>query len=129
MLDRVCFRKIETKAQWRLKKLCWIGQHHWIYYCNEVELLSDCEGLLGMMDKCLCDIDNTKLQKILERAAIYNWILIPIKEKHNKICDALSRLSMQICLYLYKHIGRSPILLPMIKELQSDKNNWKKRTL
>ena len=41
--------------------------HHCIYYCEEVELLSDCEGLLGMIDKYLADIDNKKLQKMLEK--------------------------------------------------------------
>ena len=72
--------------------------HHWIYYCNEVELLCDCEGLLGMMDKYLADIDNKKLQKILEKAANSNWKLVHIKGKHKKVYDALRRLCSQICL-------------------------------
>ena len=40
--------------------------HHWIYHSNEVESLSDCESLLGMMD-------NKKLQKISETAANYDF--------------------------------------------------------
>ena len=39
-----------------------------IYYCESVELISDCEGLLGLMDKNLVDVDHRKLQKILETA-------------------------------------------------------------
>ena len=73
--------------------------HHWLYYCNEVELLSDCEGLLGMMDKYLADIDNKKLRKILEKAANYNWKLAHINGKDNKIRNTLSRLCTQVCLY------------------------------
>ena len=45
------------------------ANHHWIYYCSEVELVSDCEGLLGIFSKCLADIENEKLQKIMERAS------------------------------------------------------------
>ena len=66
--------------------------HHWIYYCQEVELVSDCEGLLGMFNKPLADITNRKLQKIMEKAANYSWSLTHIKGKTNKIADALSRL-------------------------------------
>ena len=42
--------------------------HHWMYYCDQVELISDCEGLLGVFNKPLADIENRKLQKIMERA-------------------------------------------------------------
>ena len=45
--------------------------HRWIYYCETVELISDCEGLIGLMDKHLADVDNKKLQKILEAARNY----------------------------------------------------------
>ena len=34
--------------------------HHWLYYYNEVELLSNCEGLLGTMSKSLTDLENKK---------------------------------------------------------------------
>ena len=65
--------------------------NHYVYYCNEVELPRDCEGLSGIMEKCLADEDNRKVQKILERAANNIWKLTHIKEKHNNICDVLSR--------------------------------------
>ena len=69
--------------------------HHWIYYGQEVELVSDCEGLLGMFGKPLADITNRKLQKIMEKSANYSWSLTHIKGKTNKITDALSRLCTQ----------------------------------
>ena len=47
--------------------------HHWIYYCPEVELISDCQGLLGLLDKHTADVDNRSLQQILIRAGNYNW--------------------------------------------------------
>ena len=53
------------------------ADHHWIYYCNEVELVSDCEGLLGIFSKPLADIENKKTH---------------IRGSKNKICDAFSRL-------------------------------------
>ena len=31
--------------------------HHWIYYCEEIELISDYEGLIGLLDKHLADVD------------------------------------------------------------------------
>ena len=37
--------------------------HHWIYYCDQIEIISDCEGLLGMFGKPLADIENKKIQK------------------------------------------------------------------
>ena len=58
--------------------------HHWLYYCELIELISDCEGLVGMMGKHLADIENRKLQKILEKAAKYSWKLVHIKGKETK---------------------------------------------
>ena len=46
--------------------------HHWIYYCQEIELISDCQGLLGLLDKHTADIENRSLQQILIRAGDYN---------------------------------------------------------
>ena len=37
--------------------------NHWIYYCDQIEIISDCEGLLGMFGKPLADIENKKIQK------------------------------------------------------------------
>ena len=39
--------------------------HQWLYYSDPVQLISDCQGLLGLMEKNLDDVDNKKLQKIL----------------------------------------------------------------
>ena len=35
--------------------------HHWMYYCDPVQLISNCQGLLGLMEKILADVDNKKL--------------------------------------------------------------------
>ena len=63
------------------------ANHHWIFYCKEIKLVSDCEGLLGMFAKSLADIENKKLQKkkIMERARSDNWKLANIKGSKNKI--------------------------------------------
>ena len=89
--------------------------HHWIYYCDQIEIISDCEGLLGMFGKPLADIENKKIQKIMERAGNYNWKLTHIRGTRNKICDAFSRLCNQVCLYSHYYETPSPRLLPMSK--------------
>ena len=48
---------------------------HWLYYCTEVELISDRQGLLGLLDKHTADIENRSLQKTLIRAGNYYWKL------------------------------------------------------
>ena len=85
--------------------------HHWIYYGQQVELVTDCEGLLGMFGKPLADITNRKLQKVMEKAANYSWLLTHIKGKSNKIADALSRLCTQVCLYSHYYETPTPRLL------------------
>ena len=45
--------------------------HHWLYYCPEVEMISDCQGLLGLLDKHTADVANRSLQKILICAGNY----------------------------------------------------------
>ena len=70
--------------------------HHWIYYCDQIELISDCEGLLAIFGKPLADIENKKIQKIMERAGNYNWKLTDIRGTRNKICDAFSGLCNQV---------------------------------
>ena len=42
--------------------------HHWLYYCPEIELILDCQGLLGLLDKHTADFDNRSLQQILMTA-------------------------------------------------------------
>ena len=44
-----------------------------IDYCPQVELYSVCSGLLDMLNKSLCDIENKRLQKILARAQNFNF--------------------------------------------------------
>lgn len=89
--------------------------HHWIYYCEDVELVLDCQGLLGMFGKTLADITNRKLQKIMKKTQNYAWSLTQIKDETNKIEDALSRLCTQICLYSHHYENRKPRLLNLSK--------------
>ena len=46
--------------------------HHWVYYCPELELISDCQGLLGLLSKHTADVDDRSLQQILIRAGNHN---------------------------------------------------------
>ena len=71
--------------------------HHWIYYCPEVELISDSRGLRGLLNKYTADVDNRSLQQIQIQAANYNSKYTYIKGKHNRVPDALSRLCKSIC--------------------------------
>ena len=66
--------------------------NYWISYCPQVELYSDCSGLLDLLHKPLCDIENRRLQKILIRAQIYNFVPHHVPAERNEIADALSRL-------------------------------------
>ena len=84
--------------------------HHWLYYSDPVQLLSDCKRLLDLMEKNLVDVDNKKLQKILETASNYYWEIIHISGDDNKICDGLSRLCTKICFDFHKYLIRSPRL-------------------
>ena len=90
--------------------------HHWIYYCKSIELISDREGLLGLMDKHLVDVDNKKLQKILQTASNYKWELKHVKGNENEICNALSRLCTKVCLDSHKYVVWSPTSLQMSKK-------------
>ena len=47
--------------------------NHWLYYCPEVELILDFQGLMGLLDKYMAYIENRSLQKIIIRAGNYNW--------------------------------------------------------
>ena len=46
---------------------------YWISYCPQVELYSDASGLLDLLGKPLCDIENKRLQRILLRAQNFNF--------------------------------------------------------
>ena len=69
------------------------------------------------MDKYLADVDNKELQKILERAAHYIWVLNHIKESDDKIWDALSRLCTKVSVDSHKYVTRSPRLLQTSKRV------------
>ena len=43
-----------------------VSCHHWLYHCPEVELITDCQGLIGWLNKHTADVENRSLQKILE---------------------------------------------------------------
>ena len=57
-------------------------------YSDPIMLFSDCSGLLDMMDKPLADIQNQKIQKILDKDQNYHWETIHISAEENEICDA-----------------------------------------
>ena len=61
-------------------------------YCPLIELYSDCLGLLDLINKSLCDIENKRLPKILARAQNFNFISHHIAGVKNEIADALSGL-------------------------------------
>ena len=90
--------------------------HHWLYYSDPVQLFSDYSGLLDLMEKPLADVDNKKIQKILEKASNYHWETMLISGDENSICDALSRLYTRICFDSHKYTTPSPRLLNMRKK-------------
>ena len=65
---------------------------YWISYCPQVELYSDASGLLDLLGKPLCDVENKRLQKILLRAQNFNFNPIHVGGLTNNIADCLSRL-------------------------------------
>ena len=65
---------------------------YWISYCPQLELYSDCSGLLDRLDKSLCNIENKRLQKTLSRAQNFNFNPIHVAGVTNQIADCLSRL-------------------------------------
>ena len=62
---------------------------YWILYCSQVELYSDASGLLDLLGKTLCDIENKRLQKILLRAQNFNFNPIHVAGVTNQIADCL----------------------------------------
>ena len=88
-----------------------VSCHHWLYHCPEVELVSDCQGLLGMLSKHTADIENRSLQKILERASNYSWDPKYIRGVDNRVADALSRLCKEVSTYSFKYDRKLPRLM------------------
>ena len=70
--------------------------HYWLWYCPQIELYSDCSGLLDMLKKPIADIQNRRHQKILIRLQNYNFEGTHIAGTNNRIADALSRLCRNI---------------------------------
>ena len=72
---------------------------HWLRFAPEIKLISDCTGLLDLLNKNLCEIRNRRLQNILERVQPYNWKVEHIVSEKNRVCDALSRLCKNVAGY------------------------------
>ena len=70
--------------------------HDWLYYAQEIHLISDCSRILQMLNKNLCDIQNRRLQNVIERVQLYNFYTEHISGQSNKVCDALSRLCKSV---------------------------------
>ena len=49
-----------------------VSCHNWLYHCPEIELVTDCQGLIGWLSKHTADIENRSLQKILGRTSNYS---------------------------------------------------------
>ena len=82
-----------------------------IHHCPEVELITDCQGLIGWLNKHTADVENRSLQKILERASNYSWVPKYIRGKDNRIIDALSRFCKEISTYSFKYDKQLPRLM------------------
>merc|ERR1711954_424988 len=91
--------------------------NHWLRYAPEINLISDCTGLLSLLDKSLCEVKNRRLQNIVERVQGYNWKMEHISSGKNKVCDALSRLCKKISGYSRYYPNSPPRLLNLSKRL------------
>ena len=90
---------------------------HWLRYAPEINLISDCSGLLDLLDKSLCEVRNRRLQNILERVQPYNWKVEHIVSEKNKVCDALSGLCKSVAGYSIYYPLTLPRLLDLNKKL------------
>ena len=89
--------------------------NYWISYCPQVELYSDCSGLLELHGKHLCGIENKRFQRILTRAQSFNFVPHHVPGVSNEIADCLSRRCGVIS--RTKHTPDDNIrLLPMSKK-------------
>ena len=82
-----------------LDRVC-ISCHHWIYYAEKVNLVSDCSRILDM-----------------ERVGNHNFITQHIAGSENKDCDALSRLCKSLSGYSNYYPSRPPRLLNLSNKL------------
>ena len=95
--------------------------------CDRVNLVKDCEGLIGMLDKPLSNIHNIRLQRILERVIKYSLIRQYIPGINNKVFDTLSRLCQSLAGYYDYYYTRSPRMLDLSQNLckgSSSLNVW-----
>ena len=67
--------------------------------------------MIGWLSKHTADIENRSLQKILESASNYSWLLKYIRGKDNRVADALSRLCKEISTYSFKYERQLPRLM------------------
>ena len=65
---------------------------HWLRYAPEINLISDCKGLLSLLDYSLCEVRNRRLQNILERVQGYNSKVEHIRSGKNRVCNWLWNL-------------------------------------
>ena len=90
---------------------------HWLRHAPSIFLISDCSGLLDLLNKNLCEIRNRRLQNILERVQGYNWEVEHIQSEKNHVCDALSRLCKTVAGYSRYYPNTPPRLLNLSKRL------------
>ena len=88
--------------------------HYWLWCCPQIELYSDCSGLLDMLSKPIADIENRRHQKILTRLMNYNFNCTHIAGVDNKIADALSRLCRKV-VATHHYSQNMPRILSMSK--------------
>ena len=86
-------------------------------FAPEINLISDCTGLLDLLDKNLCEVRNRRLQNILERMQPYNWKVEHLVSEKNRVCDALSRLCRSVVGYSRYYPNTPPRLLDLSKRL------------
>ena len=94
-----------------------VSCHHWIYYADRVNLVSNCSGILDMLTKPLSEVTNRRLKRIMERVWNYNSINQHMTGSENKVCDALSRLCKSLSGYSSYYPSRSPRLLNLSNNL------------
>ena len=67
---------------------------YWTSHCPNLQLYSDCSGLLQMLDKNISDIKNPKHMKMLSEIQTFQFQSMKhIPGKSNRLADALSRLT------------------------------------
>ena len=94
-----------------------ISCDHWLRFATEINLISDCTGLLDLLNKNLCEVRNRRLQNILERVQPYNWKVEHIVSEKNGVCNALSRLCKNVAGYSRYYPNTPPRLLDLSKRL------------